>query len=245
MSDELARAFEFMTLADMFGTVIEPSPFGTAVRSPELPMRQDSNYLLVDHTDAPAYALAEETKRLRLRAVFVPDEETGLRLEGEFAALSWKTHRGVLMAHHRSPHRAAGDVVVTEVGEGDLRPLRRLVTLSYPWGTPELAEQRLRGKVMISQRVETHFFAVLVSGEVAAYTDLYVGDGIAQIEDVYTVERYRRRGYASALVLRGLEEARRADAALVFLAADADDWPKELYGRLGFDVIGRYTKFFP
>jgi hypothetical protein len=26
--------------------------------------------------------------------------------------------------------------------------------------------------------------------------------------------------------------------------ADADDWPKELYGKLGFDVVGHYTKFF-
>jgi hypothetical protein len=30
----------------------------------------------------------------------------------------------------------------------------------------------------------------------------------------------------------------------VCLVADAHDWPKELYGRLGFDEVGHYTKFF-
>jgi hypothetical protein len=45
-------------------------------------------------------------------------------------------------------------------------------------------------------------------------------------------------------VLRAAAEARSSGADLVFLVADADDWPKELYGRLGFDTIGRLTKFF-
>jgi hypothetical protein len=28
------------------------------------------------------------------------------------------------------------------------------------------------------------------------------------------------------------------------LFADAEDWPKELYRRLGFDELGHYVKFF-
>jgi hypothetical protein len=33
-------------------------------------------------------------------------------------------------------------------------------------------------------------------------------------------------------------------AEFVCLVADANDWPKELYRRLGFDAVGHYTKFF-
>ena len=34
------------------------------------------------------------------------------------------------------------------------------------------------------------------------------------------------------------------DAAdLVFLIADAADWPQELYGKLGFDPVGTYRQF--
>lgn len=244
MADELSRAFAFMALGDMFGTSVEQTPFGLAVRSEEIPLRQDSNYLRVDYTHASASELAGEVERLKLRAVFVREEETGERLAVEFGALGWKTHSGVLMAHRRSPERTAGGVLVTEVGEADLRALRRQTTLSYPWGTPELTEQLLDAKLLISKRVETHFFAVLVAGEAVAYTDLYVGEGIAQIEDVFTAEQHRQQGYASSLVLRAVEESRKAGAPFVFLVADADDWPKELYERLGFDAIGRYFKFF-
>jgi len=244
MPDELSRAFAFMALGDMFGTNVRPSAFGLAVSSKEVPLRRDSNYLLVDRTGASAVELAREVERLHLRAVFVRDERTGARLEREFSALGWKLHRGVIMAHHREPERSSAVGLVTEVEEQTLRPVRRRTTLDYPWGTPVLADQLLHAKVLISQRVETHFLAVLVAGEVAAYADLYVGDGLAQIEDVLTLEEHRNRGYASALVLHAADQARRAGATLVFLAADAEDWPRQLYERLGFDAIGGYVKFF-
>jgi GNAT superfamily N-acetyltransferase len=209
-----------------------------------VPLRQDSNYLLVAQTDATAGDLAREVEARRLRAVFVRDELTGARLSAEFAALGWKAHRGELMALRRMPGRATDPELVREVDERALRPLRRRVTLGYPWGTPQLADQLLRWKVLIGKRVETRFFAVLVEGEPVAYSDLYLGDGVAQIEDVFTVIEHRNRGYASAILQRAIEEAQREGANLIFLVADADDWPKLLYGRLGFERIGGYVKFF-
>jgi ribosomal protein S18 acetylase RimI-like enzyme len=244
MADELAGAFAFMARGDMAGTSTEPSAYGMAVRCRELPLRQDSNYLLVDRTDASAAELAKEKERLALRAIVVRDETTGRRLEPAFESLGWKRHRGLVMAHHRESERDADAGLVTEVNEATLRSVRRQTILSYPWGTLELVEQLLDAKLAISGLLETHFLAVLVDGEVAAYADLYLGDGTAQIEDVATLEEYRNRGFASALVLHGLEHARRAGATFVFLVADADDWPKQLYERLGFDPIGRYSKFF-
>ena len=242
--DQLERAFAFMAKADMAGTTFDPSPFGTVVRSDEVPLRQDSNYLLVDRTVATASDLAREVERLHLRAVFVRDEETGARLAGGFAAIGWKAHRGIVMALHRPPERAAYPSLVREVGEADLRSVRRRTLLGYPWSSPELAEQLLRWKILMSEQVDVHFFAVLVDGEAVAYADLYLGDGVAQIEDVFTVEEHRNHGYASAIVLRAIEEAQRESAELIFLAADADDWPRLLYERLGFDTIGGYAKFF-
>ncbi len=42
---------------------------------------------------------------------------------------------------------------------------------------------------------------------------------------------------------RAADEARRAGAELVFLVADDEDWPKELYGKLGYDELGRVYEF--
>jgi spore maturation protein CgeE len=84
---------------------------------------------------------------------------------------------------------------------------------------------------------------VVVDGQVVAYADLYDDGRTAQIEDVATLDQHRGRGYASALVLRALDEARQSGCDLVFLVSDEDDWPKALYRRLGFDDLGRYVKF--
>ncbi|HYT27333.1 MAG TPA: GNAT family N-acetyltransferase, partial [Actinomycetota bacterium] len=98
-------------------------------------------------------------------------------------------------------------------------------------------------KLAIARAVEARFFAVLADGRVVSYADLYRDGRTAQVEDVATLEAHRGRGYASAVVLRAVEAARHAGCDLVFLVADADDWPKELYRRLGFDDLGRYVKF--
>jgi hypothetical protein len=45
------------------------------------------------------------------------------------------------------------------------------------------------------------------------------------------------------VVLAAIAAARRDGAEFVFLVADYEDWPKELYRRLGFDELGYYLKF--
>ena len=87
------------------------------------------------------------------------------------------------------------------------------------------------------------YFAILVGGEVVSYTDLYQDGADAQIEDVGTRHEHRGRGYASAVVLRAIAEAHKDGAEFVFLVADLEDWPKELYRRLGFDELGYFVKF--
>jgi ribosomal protein S18 acetylase RimI-like enzyme len=241
----LDRAFAFMARADMGGTCVGRSPFGTLVTTPELPLRQDSNYLLIDRTDASADELATELERCSLRVVYVREPVTADRLAPAFADLGWKTHKGVVMQHLRQPAKQGDTSIVSDVDEETLRPVRRNQIVNAPWGSPELADQLLAAKRMIAGRVETHFLAVMAGDEVAAYADVYLAGGTAQIEDVATIEEYRNHGYATALVLHGLELARDAEADLVFLVADADDWPRQLYARLGFNVIGGYQKFSP
>ena len=68
--------------------------------------------------------------------------------------------------------------------------------------------------------------------------ELYVEGPTAQIEDVGTLEEHRGRGLARDLVLAAAESARASGCDLVFLVADADDWPRALYEKLGFDAIG-------
>jgi GNAT superfamily N-acetyltransferase len=91
--------------------------------------------------------------------------------------------------------------------------------------------------------VDTRFFAARVDGTVASYCELYSEGSTGQIENVFTFERFRKRGLARAIVSRALDESRAAAHDLTFLLADRDDWPKELYRKLGFDEIGRMWEF--
>jgi ribosomal protein S18 acetylase RimI-like enzyme len=252
MPDVLERVQRFEREIEMAGSETVESPFGVGVLEPSLPLRHDSNYLLAERVPlgVGAQDLAAEADRilggagLAHRAVFTFDESLGAKLEPDFRDLGWNVRRHIWMVQLREPEREADLSVVDEVGESELRPGRTTEIMRYPWGTEEVAKQLLDAKLLIGERAETRFFGVRVGDEIVSWADLYVAQGLAQIEDVATKEAHRGKGYASAVVLRAAGEARAGGADLVFLVADADDWPKQLYGRLGFDTIGQLTKFF-
>jgi ribosomal protein S18 acetylase RimI-like enzyme len=227
----------------MGGERTATSRFGTAVYSDRIPKRLDANYLRVEREVPDVDNLVEELRRLDRRMAFFPDSAAGERLAPAFKALGWRVDRHVIMALRRIPERTVETAIVREVGEESLRAPRRRLLENEPWATPEVVEQLFQGKELIAKRLTMRCFGVVVDGEVVSYTDLYLHGGEAQIEDVGTLPEHRGRGYASAVVLAAVEEARRAGADLIFLFADAEDWPKELYRTLGFDELGYYVKF--
>jgi N-acetylglutamate synthase-like GNAT family acetyltransferase len=234
MTEEVLRAWAFMRRADSAGETEEPAPLGTVIRDSRVPLRHDSNYLLVERVATVPEILAE-LSRLGLPVATARDESL---VSGDTSGLV--THRGVLMVHRgpaQSPSRTA-----VEVDREVLEPVRRAFTLAQPWGSPELAEQLLAAKALIGERLTARFFASLADGEVVACTDLYLDPPDAQIEDVVTAPEHRRRGHAGAVVLAALAAARAAGAEFVFLVADAHDWPKDWYARLGFEPVGHYLR---
>ncbi|HEY6835586.1 MAG TPA: GNAT family N-acetyltransferase [Gaiellaceae bacterium] len=243
MNDHLARAHAFIDRADMAGERQEPSEVGTAVFDDRIPRRLDSNFLRVEREADPVLVQAE-AERLGRRMIHVPDSELGERLVPHFQAQEgWVIRRHVLMVQLREPERGADLSLVTEVDEPSLRPARHEVVTGQPWAAPEIMAQLFAGKELIGRRVRARYFAILVDGEVVSYTDLYQDGPDAQIEDVGTRHEHRERGYASAVVLGAIEVARAEGAEFVFLVADLEDWPKELYRRLGFDELGYFVKF--
>jgi GNAT superfamily N-acetyltransferase len=247
-ADEFRRAVAFELRAGLSGSRHEEFRYGTAVLTPELPLRHDSNHLLAHRTppDVAVDDLVAEAERILggagidHRVVIVPGD-AGAALEESFRERGWSVAEHVYMAHRRERPHGADPGIVVEVAEADLRAMRHDYILAEPWGSPELANQLVAAKGRIP--VDSRFFAVLVEGEPVSITDLYADAEIAQIEDLVTLPAHRGRGYATALVVRALGEARAAGAGLVFLVADEHDWPKELYARLGFEPIGRIFKF--
>lgn len=76
-----------------------------------------------------------------------------------------------------------------------------------------------------------------------AVARVYGTGTVRQIEEVEVVEAHRGAGLGRAVVLASLHHALRADPELVFVVADAADWPWRWYQRLGFRPVGRTGGF--
>lgn len=241
MPDHLAHAWAFLDRADMAGNRTVPSSVGAAVYDDTVPLRLDSNFLRVERAAGPEDVLAE-AQRLGRRMIVFRSTDDGERLAPFFAERGWLVRRHLLMAQLREPDRVGDPGIVQEVAEEELRPARQRVVEGKPWGKPEVMAQLFAAKHRIGERARARFFAVKVDGQVASYSDLYQDGTDAQVEDVGTLPEHRGRGYATAVVLAAIGAARADGAEFVFLVADLEDWPKELYRKLGFDELGYFVK---
>lgn len=224
--------------------------FGTALIRPELPNVWSLNYLFAEREldAATAQALAAEADdllgaaKLGHRKIEVLDGEAGRRLAPGFRQLGWHVEHDLVMPHRGPPDREADASGVEEV-DAD--------TLATTWaegmrrdfaGKEDVVEQLVQHKRVLAGD-GARFFAARAGGTIAAYCDLYSDGHTAQIEAVMTLERFRNRGLARAVVTGALETARAEGHDLVFLLADDADWPKQLYEKLGFEIEAGVYEF--
>jgi GNAT superfamily N-acetyltransferase len=245
---ELDRAVSFEeALGERCAERIVPFRFGRALFNDTLPLVWDLNVLRVDRpAGATAEALAAEADRLQgeaghnHRRVAVNDEGAGDLLAERFRSLGWRVDRFLVMCWRGAGERVAEAATpVEEVDAAALRPLREAIVRAEPWGKSEEVTRMVVDSAQLVGRVgNARHFGVRANGEVASAADLYSDGRTAQVEDVATSPEHRGRGYATAVVLRAVEEALATGHDFVFLVADAEDWPKELYVRLGFAPLG-------
>lgn len=252
-AQSLARALDFVRdVLARTADEVRPIPAGLVVRTPSLPAVWSANQVRV--TEPLGFEeLVELTDRelagLRYLDIALEHQESGPALERAFRRANWKVERDVLMTLPEPSDRVADtDVadtdVVVEAGEDEMLQLMERWYVEDPGPNPierhELVdytrrEARAHGDHMLGVRSS--------DGRLVAMTKLRTDGHIAQVEDVYTVPEARSRGYARALVRRAIELAHQAGAELIFITADDNDWPKLLYGRIGFRPVGHVWHF--
>jgi len=224
--------------------------FGTALLYEELPRVWSLNYVLVerDLDTATAEALAAEADELlggaglRHRKVEVLDEAAGERLAGEFQALGWHIERDLVQPHRRPADREVDVSFVEEVDTETLAPVWA-EAMRKDFGSDDDVIRQLTEHKQVLADDGARFFAARVDGVLASYCDLYSDGQTAQIEAVQTLERFRNKGLARAVVSGALAASEAEGHDLTFLLADQADWPKQLYEKLGFDVVGSVYEF--
>ncbi|MEP6758701.1 MAG: GNAT family N-acetyltransferase [Actinomycetota bacterium] len=241
-------------VAEASATRVEPWRLGTAIYTEDFPGRYDSNFVRVERSvgsTTPAELAAEVDDLLagvRHRELYVEDLGEGARLAAGFRDLGFAVDRLVSMVQSATP---TDNRVLPTVEEVDATAVRQAVMathLAIAGSSREDAEMLADFRLVSEQRTGTRFFAARLDGELAAYCELYLHEGAAQIEDVNTLVAHRNRGAGRAVVLAAAVAGRAAGADLVWLLADEDDWPRHLYAKLGFEALGgcwQFTKMAP
>ncbi len=246
---ELARAVEFeRSFGERLVEEIVPAPHGRGLLTPSLPRVFYLNHLSVDlGAEVSADELAEEAEAVHAPAGIAHrkisiDDELGAAVEPRFRELDWKVER-LLVMPHLGPTPTVDTSAVEEVDPQELEPIWAEGIRS----SPEIQDEEEVQQLVSAQHrrrlaVQVRYFAARVEGRIGSYCELFSDGRTSQIESIMTLEPFRSRGLATAVVSRALAESH-AEHDFTFLVADADDWPKELYRKLGFEERGSIWDF--
>jgi GNAT superfamily N-acetyltransferase len=231
------RAAELAQLCDL----AQPWEYGTIWRASRYPKYWGCNLVRVERAPAMSAAelseLAEEALAgLDHRRIDFDPEPGALR--NEFEALGWRTWRLVLMRHEHAPELAS-DHQVEEIPYDATRELR-IAWHAEEYPGHELGDH-LNEAAEIARLRETRAFAVLEAGKPIGYSTLErIGDQ-AEVAAAYVEAERRGNGIGTALTVAAIEAGRGYDD--LFICADDEDRPKQLYERLGFRPAWTMTEF--
>jgi GNAT superfamily N-acetyltransferase len=226
--------------------LVSPIEAGIVVSTPSLPAVWAVNQVRVVEplTFDQLVDLADEQQAgCDYRQVAVEHQATGPGLEEAFRQAGWKVERDVLMILSGTAERPADTSIVEDADEEEvLELIRRWYEDDDP--TPTEIEQLVAYGRREARTLGDRLLGVRSGdGRLSAISKLRSDGRTAQVEDVYTVPEARGRGFARALISRATELARDGAHDLVFIVADDADWPKLLYGRLGFRSAGHLWQF--
>jgi GNAT superfamily N-acetyltransferase len=215
---------------------IRPWDHGTVLRSSRYPTYYDYNVVRVEEDPGVGF---EEL------AAFVDHELSGHRhrrldfepacfgepLRARFQAAGWKAIR-LLWLRHDGSTPAGGE------HEVELVPYDDVLDLRLSWGgedldseNQDLAQHRADAReVAMQQGVEV--LAVRDAGVPIAFAQITRLDGAAELAQLYVRPEHRGSGVGTSLAVAAIEATR--GARELWICADDQDRPKELYKRLGF-----------
>jgi ribosomal protein S18 acetylase RimI-like enzyme len=243
------RAISFdRAYAERLVDEVVPTRHGRGLFTPSLPLVRYLNHFLVDLGARPSFdELLEETDalhaaaRVRHRKIAI-DDDLGAELCPVFLERGWRHEELRVMTHvGRAPAPGVETAQVEEVDPSELEPLW-IDGMRTEIESEEEIRQLVAAQHRRRQAIEVRYFAARAEDVIASYCELFSDGRTGQIESVMTLEQFRNRGLAKAVVSKALAESL-ARHDFTFIVADANDWPKALYRKLGFEAVGSIWDF--
>ncbi len=224
---------------------VEELRYGQAYLDERLPHVHWANMLWVTAQDGVGTAeLVADADRVLSdfahRQLVVEHEPLWRSLRDDLAAAGWQTEATLYMTHERTPDRMPDLGAVREVGHDDIFAAEdRFLRDEQATAAQDARRQVMAHNRHIGELLGERCFAAYAGDDVCAYAKLRHRDGVAQVEDVAVLPEHRGAGLGRLVTSAALAAGLALEPELLFIAADDEDWPKELYGRLGFEPAGR------
>ncbi|MGL4913963.1 MAG: GNAT family N-acetyltransferase [Romboutsia sp.] len=100
-----------------------------------------------------------------------------------------------------------------------------------------------RGNVYLSNE-NINSYICYHNSNVIGNCDLFIYNGIAKIEDFAVIPRYQRMGYGTNILKSLINTALKENCHTIYLVADEEDTPIQMYKKLGFSKVGERTDLF-
>ncbi len=244
MSDVAARARAWHHAAQAaVCDVLEPWAHGTVVRATRYPSYYDFNLVRVEDDPGMSVealvAFADEAlSGLAHRRVDFDLAVAADPLRPGFEAMGWDALR-LLWMRHEAPLPAGPDIRVEEV------PYDAVQELRVAWHREDFPDQDPAGYHAQAREVAlrrgAQVLAVREDGVPVAFAQLEHDDAAAEITQVYVHPDHRGGGRGTAMTRAAIEAA--GGVQDLWIGADDEDRPKELYARLGFRPAATAMEF--
>lgn len=243
-SAEVMAAFELERLMHKAASSrFERTPSGFVCANPELPMVWDASRVQVE-PDGELPSLEEVLElaelpeawypELRHREVYIAQSGLGRELAWSLAKAGWKLSERAMLVCRVAPRQVPQNA--RRVEGPAMRSLKGRLGVEQGL-RPDSIAQFDRYDELRSRAAARLTYAGFEGKTPLAIADTYLRGDIAVIEDVATLRRGRRRGFASAAVVGATAAALRLSARAVYLFADPD-LARTFYEPMGFERIG-------
>jgi len=244
-------AFELALDVEVCDEVHQES-WGRLFLTPSAPLIWDANWVGIEETGLTVeqvVAIADDAlggEGLGHRTIALLDEADGHRLGEQVEAEQerwprWEVDRTRYMLWR------GGEVepgAAREVPLEEIETLRKaIIDESMPpdGGGQAAVDQLFENDRRYGLAGGDRWFVAPAEGEPMSACRLLRNDDIGQVEEVGTLEPARDRGLGRTVITTAIAASQAAGDQVIFLTADAADWPQLLYARMGFETVGDLT----
>nr|WP_306305132.1 GNAT family N-acetyltransferase [Pseudonocardia sp. N23] len=224
-------------------TTEHPVTGGTAVLTAAVSASHQHNQLLIDGPVGAAQVISDAEHVLG--GAGIPHRAATLRgvdaaaTAAELARHGWEIDHLVSLVTTPSGEPPRHQVRAERALPSELRPFWEASWLRAAPGLTEEQRAQLSDRHELEDgTVDVHAMAIREHGLVVACCLLKIDGSTAELDAVETAPTPRGRGLGDALLAGALRQAHQAGCDLVWLDADAADWPRDWYRRRGFGQVG-------